>query len=62
MGHVPRMGEMSNAYKVWSENLRERALGRWRRRWEDNIKFHLKQNRMGKGVWTHLSGSEWGSI
>jgi len=42
-GHVARMGEMSNAYKVLDGKFEwERPPGRRRRRWEYNIKMGLK--------------------
>jgi hypothetical protein len=42
-GHVARMGEMRNAYKMLvGKPERKRPLGRSRRRWEDNIKMDLK--------------------
>jgi hypothetical protein len=45
-GHVARMGEGSDVYRVlvgWSEC--KRPLGRPRRRWEDNIKMDLNAGR-----------------
>jgi hypothetical protein len=41
-GHVARMGEVTGGYNilVWKPEGR-RALGRPRRRWEDNIKMDL---------------------
>ncbi|KAJ4427846.1 hypothetical protein ANN_25625 [Periplaneta americana] len=42
-GHVARMGESRNAYRVLIERPEgKRPLGRPRRRWEDNIKMDLK--------------------
>jgi hypothetical protein len=38
--HVARMGENSNAYRILVEIQKERALGRPRHRWEDNIKMN----------------------
>ncbi|KAJ4449870.1 hypothetical protein ANN_01276 [Periplaneta americana] len=42
-GHVARMGESRNAYRVLVERPEgKRPLGRPRRRWEDNIKMDLR--------------------
>jgi hypothetical protein len=41
-GHVERMGEGKNAYRVLVGRPEgKRPLGRHRRRWEDNIKMDL---------------------
>jgi hypothetical protein len=41
-GHVARMGDMRNAYKILvGKPEGKRPLGRPRRRWEDNIKIEL---------------------
>jgi hypothetical protein len=41
-GHVARMGEKRNAYRILVGNPEgKRPLGRPRRRWEDNIKMDL---------------------
>jgi hypothetical protein len=38
-GHVARMGETRNAYRIWvGKPEGKRLLGRPRRRWVDNIK------------------------
>jgi hypothetical protein len=43
-GHVARMGEKRNAYRVLMGNLEgKRPLGRPRRRWVDNIKIDLRE-------------------
>jgi hypothetical protein len=43
VGHVARMGEKRNAYRILVANPKEnRSLGRPRRRWEDNIKMNLR--------------------
>jgi hypothetical protein len=39
----------------WWENLRERALGRPRRRWEDNIKADLHEVGCGNIDWIELA-------
>jgi hypothetical protein len=58
-GHVARMGEIRNAYKIFVENPEgKRPLGRPRHRWEDNIVADLRETRW-KGVdWIHLA-HEW---
>ena len=43
VGHVERMGERRGVYGVLVGKLRERPLGRLRRRWEDNIKMDLQE-------------------
>jgi hypothetical protein len=53
-GHVERMGETRNAYRILvGKPEGKRPLGRPRRRWVDNIKINLRQDGM---VWT---GSIW---
>jgi hypothetical protein len=43
-GHVARMGEMRNAYRIWvGKPEGKRLLGRPRRRWVDNIKMDLRE-------------------
>jgi hypothetical protein len=43
-GHVARMGEKRNAYRILSGNPEgKRPLGRPRRRWVDNIKMDLRE-------------------
>jgi hypothetical protein len=54
-GHVARMGEGRNVYRVLAGNPEgKRPLGRPRRRWEDGIKMDLAE--IGWGVW---SGFTW---
>jgi hypothetical protein len=54
-GHVARMGEGRNVYRVLMGNHKgKRPLGRPRRRWEDGIKVDVKG--IGWGVW---SGFAW---
>jgi hypothetical protein len=53
-GHVARMGETRNAYRILvGKPEGKRPLGRPRRRWADNIKMDLGEDWM---VWT---GSNW---
>jgi hypothetical protein len=43
-GHVARMGEESNAYRILvGKPEGKRLLGRPRRRWTDNIKMDLRE-------------------
>jgi hypothetical protein len=42
--NVARMRHMKNAYKVLVRNpQRKKQLGRFRRRWEDNIRMNLEE-------------------
>jgi hypothetical protein len=53
-GHVARMGEKMNAYRILlGKPEGKRPLGRPRGRWVDNIKMDLRKDRM---VWTGLTG------
>jgi hypothetical protein len=46
-GHVARMGEKRNAYRILvGEPEGKRPLGRPRRRWVDNIKMNLRDIRL----------------
>jgi hypothetical protein len=43
-GHVTRMGERRNAYRILVGKPEDkRPLGRPRRRWTNNIKMHLRE-------------------
>jgi hypothetical protein len=43
-GHVARMGQMKNAYKILVETPGgRRRLGKPRRKWKDNIKMDLME-------------------
>jgi hypothetical protein len=42
-GHVARMGEKRNAYRILVGEPEERSLGRPRRRWVDNFKIDLRE-------------------
>jgi hypothetical protein len=43
-GHIARMGEKRNAYRILvGRPERKRPLGRTRRRWVDNIKMDLRE-------------------
>jgi hypothetical protein len=51
-GHVARMGEKRNVYRILvGKPEGKRPLGRPRRRWVDNIKMDLRYNGV---VWTGL--------
>jgi hypothetical protein len=48
-GHVTRMGETRNAYRILVRKPDgKRPLGRRRRRWVDNIKMDLRE--IGAGI------------
>jgi hypothetical protein len=50
-GHVARMGEGRNVYRVLvGKPEKKRTLGRPRRRWKDGIKMDLRE--IGWGVWS----------
>jgi hypothetical protein len=56
-GHVARMGEGRNVYRVLvGKSEGERSLGRPRRRWEDGIKMDLREIGWGGGVDSPGSG------
>jgi hypothetical protein len=55
-GHVARMGEGRGAYRVWvGKTERKRALGRPRRRWENNIRMDLQEAGCGCVDWIGLA-------
>ncbi|KAJ4430807.1 hypothetical protein ANN_19398 [Periplaneta americana] len=55
-GHVARMGESRNAYRVLVVRPEgKRPLGRPRRRWEDNIKMDLREVGYDGRHWINLS-------
>jgi hypothetical protein len=55
-GHVARMGEMRNVYKISVGKPRgRRPLGRPKRRWEDNIKTDLREVGWEDVDWIHLA-------
>jgi hypothetical protein len=56
-GHVARMGEGRNVYRVLvGKPEGKRPLGRPRRRWEDGIKMDLRESGWGCGVDSAGSG------
>jgi hypothetical protein len=55
-GHVARMGEGRNVYRVLVGRPEgRRPLGRPRRRWEDGIKMDLGEIGWGGVEWIHLA-------
>jgi hypothetical protein len=55
-GHVARMGEKRNAYRILvGKPEGRRSLGRPRRRWVDNIKMDLREIGWGGVDWFHLA-------
>ncbi|KAJ4435415.1 hypothetical protein ANN_18030 [Periplaneta americana] len=55
-GHVARMGESRNAYRVLVGRPEgKRPLGRPRRRWEDNIKMDLREVGYDDRDWMNLA-------
>ncbi|KAJ4428123.1 hypothetical protein ANN_24137 [Periplaneta americana] len=55
-GHVARMGESRNAYRVLVGRPEgKRPLGRPRRRWEDNIKMDLRELGYDDREWINLA-------
>jgi hypothetical protein len=55
-GHVARMGEKRNAYRLLVGNIEgKRPLGRPRRRWVDNIRMNLEEVGWGNLDWIGLA-------
>jgi hypothetical protein len=55
-GHVARMGEKRNAFRIFVGNPEgKRTLGRPRRRWVNNIKIDLREIGGDGGDWIDLS-------
>ncbi|KAJ4450967.1 hypothetical protein ANN_02402 [Periplaneta americana] len=55
-GHVARMGESRNAYRVLVVRPEgKRPLGKPRRRWEDNIKMDLREVGYDDRDWINLA-------
>jgi hypothetical protein len=49
-GHLARIGEERNVYKVWVGKPEGKGpLGRLRRRWEYGMRFYLRE--IGLGLW-----------
>jgi hypothetical protein len=61
-GHVARMGEGRNVYRVSvGKPEGKRPLGRTRRRWEDGIKIYLR-GLVGVGCGAESPGSGYGPL
>jgi hypothetical protein len=62
-GHVARMGEGKNIYRILVGRPEgKRPLGRSRRRWEDNIKLDIGEIGVDGANWIHLTqdrGQSW---
>jgi hypothetical protein len=55
-GHVARMGEKRNSYRILvREPGGKRPLGRWRRRWVDNIRIDLGEILWNGMNWINLA-------
>jgi hypothetical protein len=55
-GHVARMGEKRNAYRILVGNPEGKSpLGRPRRRWVDNIKMDIRETGWDGGDWIDLA-------
>jgi hypothetical protein len=55
-GHVARMGEKKNAYRILvGKPEGNRPVGRHRLRWEDNIKMNLTDIGWGDMDWSDLA-------
>jgi len=55
-GHVARVGERRDVYRVLvGKPVGKRPLGRPRRRWEDNIKMDLQEVGCGGVDWIELA-------
>jgi hypothetical protein len=55
-GHVARIGERRDVYRVWvGRSEGKRPLGIRRRKWEDNIKMDLKVKRINWVNWIRLA-------
>jgi hypothetical protein len=55
-GHVAYMGEVRGAYNILvGKPEGRRTLGRFRRRWEDNMKMDLKEIGFGDVDRIHLA-------
>jgi len=59
MGHVARIGDMRNAYKILvGKPEGKKPRGRHRRRWEDNIRMNLREGEWEYMNWIHLAQDE----
>jgi hypothetical protein len=61
VGHVARMGEGTNVYRVLvGKPEGKRPLGRRRRRWEDGVKIDLRETDWG--VWSGVTWLRRGTV
>ena len=52
VGHVARLEEGRSAFEILTgAPTGKRLLGRSRRRWEDNIRMHLKESGVNTKTW-----------
>jgi hypothetical protein len=59
-GHVARMEEKRNAYRILVEKPEgKRPLGRPKRRWVVNIKMDRRETEWGGVVWIDLTRDKW---
>jgi hypothetical protein len=64
-GHVARVGEKRNAYRILVEKLEgKRPLGRPRHRWEGNIKMDFREIGWGGMDWIDLAqdSDQWRAV
>jgi hypothetical protein len=64
-GHVARMGETRNAYRILvGKPEGKRPLGRLRRRWMDSVKMDLRQLEWDGMDWIELAEDrdQWGAL
>jgi hypothetical protein len=55
-GTLPLTGEMTNSYKVFVGNSEgKRLLGRPKRRWEDNTRMNIREQRWEGVGWINLA-------
>jgi hypothetical protein len=56
VGHVARIVDMRNSYKIsFGKPEGKRPLGRHRCRWEDNIEMDLRETGFGGVDWINLA-------
>ena len=60
VGHLAQWGERRGTYRVMvRKRERKRPLGRYKHKWEHNIKLDIQE--VGWGTWTQLSWHRTGS-